>query len=187
MNRLFPLSLAAAALAATAFAAEPAPGYVDFGKLIPADQGTFVEVNVPTGLLKFAATLAAKQEPQAAQLLGNLKHVRVNVVELNDANRQQMLERVKTVRQELQSQGWNQIVTVREQPKGDDVQIFARTGDDAAIQGLVVTVIDNGNEVVLVNVVGEIKPEQLAELANRFDIEPLKKLKLPAPAPATQS
>jgi hypothetical protein len=33
---------------------------------------------------------------------------------------------------------------------------------------------------VLVNVVGDIKPEQIATLAERFDIEPLKHIKVAA-------
>jgi hypothetical protein len=74
-----------------------------------------------------------------------------------------------------------QIVTVREQPKGDDVQIYTKTRGEEAIEGLVVTVISDRNEVVLVNIVGDIKPEQIATLAERFNIDPLKKINLPKP------
>ena len=187
MNRILRTSTAAAALAlasaAFTFAADSATpvagsagGYVDFGKLVPSAEGKFVEINLSPGLLKFAATCVAKQEPQASELLGNLKHVRVNVVELSDRNREQTIERVKAVRQELESQGWTSMVNVREQPKGDDVQIFAKMRGEEAIEGLVVTVISGGREVVLVNIVGDIKAEQIATLAERFNIEPLKKV-----------
>jgi len=188
MNRIRRLCTAAAALASAAVslaAAEPAApiasdasGYVDFGQLVPSAEGKFVEINLSPGLLKFAATCVAKQEPQASALLGNLKHVRVNVVELSDRNREQTLERVKAVRQELATQGWTPMVNVREQPKGDDVQIFAKMRGDEAIEGLVVTVIDSNHEVVLVNIVGDIKAEQIATLADRFDIDSLKHVKL---------
>lgn len=186
MNRILRVSTTAAAIAwafaaASFAAADPAAGYVDFGKIIPATEGKFVEVNIPQGLLKFAAMFASKEEPQAAEVLGNLKHVRVNVVELSDANREQIIERVKAIRQELETKGWMQIVTVREQPKGDDVQIFTKTRGEEAIEGLVVTVISDRNEVVLVNIVGDIKPEQIATLAERFHIDPLKKINLPKP------
>ncbi|HUL52766.1 MAG TPA: DUF4252 domain-containing protein [Opitutaceae bacterium] len=188
MNRIRRLCTAAAALASAAVslaAAEPAApiasdasGYVDFGQLVPSAEGKFVEINLSPGLLKFAATCVAKQEPQASALLSNLKHVRVNVVELSDRNREQTLERVKAVRQELATQGWTPMVNVREQPKGDDVQIFAKMRGDEAIEGLVVTVIDSNHEVVLVNIVGDIKAEQIATLADRFDIDSLKHVKL---------
>ena len=183
MNSILRTSACAAALvwasASTSFAAaESSAGYVDFGKIAPSGEGRFVEVDLPEGLIKFAAKLTAKQEPQAADILGNLKHVRVNVVELGDGNRAEIIGRVKEVREKLASQGWSQVVNVREQPKGDDVQIFAKMRGEEAIEGLVVTVIDNKNEVVLVNIVGDIKPDQIATLAERFDIEPLKKLKI---------
>jgi hypothetical protein len=157
-------------------AADLAPGYVDFGGIVPSTEGKFVEVNLSEGILKFASTFACRQEPQSADVLRNLKHVRVNVVELSDANRSQIIERVKTVRQALETSGWTQIVNVREQPKGDDVQIFAKMRGEEAIEGLVVTVIEGNHEVVLVNIVGNIKPEQIAALADRFNIDPLKKV-----------
>ncbi len=188
MNRILRTSAAVAALAcasaAVTFAAVEsaspvagsAGGYVDFGKLVPSAEGKFVEINLSPGLLKFAATCVAKQEPQVSEVLGNLKHVRVNVIELSDRNREQTIERVKAVRQELEAQGWTPMVNVREQPKGDDVQIFAKMRGEEAIEGLVVTVISGNREVVLVNIVGDIKPEQIATLAERFNIDPLKKV-----------
>ncbi len=184
-------SLAVAALACVAAislsAAEPAAvettadGYVDFGQLVPADTGKFVEVNLPTGLLKFAAACVSKQEPQASELIGSLRHVRVNVVELNDANRAQTLERVRAVRRQLAAAGWTTLASVREQADGNDVQIFARMRGETAIAGLAVTVIGEDHEVVLVNIVGDITAEQIATLADRLHIDPLKHVQLPKP------
>ena len=183
MNPILRTSACAAALvwasaSASFAAADPSPGYVDFGKIAPSGEGRFVEVDLPEGLIRFAAKLTSKQEPQAAEVLGNLKHVRVNVVELGDANREEIVGRVKAVRKELESLGWSQVVNVHEQPKGDDVQVFAKMRGEEAIEGLVVTVISDQKEVVLVNIVGDIKPDQIATLAERFNIEPLKNIKL---------
>ena len=47
-------------------------------------------------------------------------------------------------------------------------------------------VIDGGKQAVFVNVVGDIKPEQLSMLGETLHIDPLKKLGLPEkkePAP----
>ncbi len=190
MKSTLRLLLAAAALGGTAAvslpAAEPAAvatsdGFVDFGQLVPSPEGKFVEVNLSPSLLKFAAMCVSKQEPQASELIGNLRQVRVNVVELTDANRENILERVRAVRQQLAAAGWTTLVNVREQPKGDDVQIFARMRGEEAIQGLAVTVIGENREVVLINIVGEIKAEQIATLAERLHIDPLKDVHLPKP------
>jgi hypothetical protein len=185
MKSLLPNTTAAVFLAglfATTIgaAAETSSGYVDFGKIAPTTEGKFVEVDLPEGLIKFAAKIATKADPQAAEVLGNLEHVRVNVVELNAANREAIVGRVQAIRQELAAQGWSPIVNVREQPRGDDVQIFAKTRGEEAIAGLVITVVEGSREVVLVNIVGNIKPEQIATLADRFDIEPLKRIKVAA-------
>jgi len=191
MNPILRSSVAAAAIvcaiaAVSLTAAEPiatatSGGYVDFGQLVPSSEGKFVEVNLSPGLLKFAALCVAKEEPQASALLSSLRRVRVNVVELSDANRASTIERVQAVRQELAAQGWTSLANVREQPKGDDVQIFAKMRGEEAIEGLVVTVISGGREVVLVNIVGEIKPDQIATLAAQFHIDPLKEVHLPQP------
>ena len=42
------------------------------------------------------------------------------------------------------------------------------------------TVMDGTKQAVFVNVVGNIKPEQLALIGDRLNIEPLKKLGHPA-------
>ena len=76
-----------AVLSVASFAAETEPGFVDIGQLMASAKGKFVEVNLSTGMLKFAAKLAARQEPEAAELIGNLKRIRVNVVSLDDSNR----------------------------------------------------------------------------------------------------
>ena len=152
-----------------------APGYVDFGKLAPsASGGEFVEVHIKNNLISMAARLAEKSEPQVAELLRGLQLIRVNIIGLNGENRADMEKRVKTIRSELDSQGWERIVTA--QQKNEDVGIYIKTRGQEAVEGLVVTVIEAKGQAVLVNVVGDIKPEKLAVLGERFNIEPLKKI-----------
>ena len=50
-------------------------------------------------------------------------------------------------------------------------------GTDDSVEGLVVTVIDSSKkELVFVNLVGNIKPEQIATIGKRLNIDPLAKL-----------
>ena len=168
----------AAVLSAQSFAAESDPGYVDIGQLVPSAKGEFVEVNLSPGLLKFAAKIAAKQEPEAAALIGNLKRVRINVVGLDDANRAGTVEQFEGIRRKLEAQGWTQMVTVREREGGDNVTVHAKQRGDDVIEGLVVTVLSEKGEAVFVNIVGTISAEQIATLAEQFDIEPLRHVKM---------
>jgi hypothetical protein len=162
------------ALSTAAFAAENEAGYIDIGKLMPAAKGQFVEVNLSTAMLKFAAKLAARQEPETAELIRNLKSIRINVVGLDDSNRASTVEQIESVRRKLETQGWTKLVTVREKEGGDNVDVHVLQRGDDAIDGLVVTVIDHKGEAVFVNIVGNINADQIAKIADKFDIEPLK-------------
>jgi len=170
----FAVASLALALTGAARAADTEPGYADIGKLMPSAQGKFVEINLSPGMLKFAARIAAHQEPETADLLANLKRIRVNVVSLDDANRASTIEKIDAIRRSLEAQGWTQMVTVREKEGGDNVDIHVKQHGDDAIDGLVVTVIDRNGEAVFVNIVGNINADQLAKVAEKFDIEPLR-------------
>jgi hypothetical protein len=149
-------------------------GYVDFGRFSPPKSGgQFVEVNIRDNLIGMVARLAAAQEPEVAELLGGLKRIRVNVIGLDDDNRSEIGDRVGKLATELSDQGWERIVTAR--TGKDDVNVFLKMRDQEAVEGIVVTILQDNSEAVLINVVGDIRPEQIATLGERFDIEPLKK------------
>lgn len=177
---VLPLAAATSSLAADPAAAadSSSEGYVDFGAFTPpGDGGQFVEVNLQHNLLALVARLAAKEEPEVSKLLAGLHSVRVNVVSVNDSNRADIAQRVATARAELARRGWQKVVTAMEE--NQDVGIYMKTGADDVIEGIAITVLDDKDQAVFVNVVGNIRPEQIAMLADRMDIEPLKHV-LPA-------
>lgn len=182
MKNLLRSSFAAAtlSLALTTFAsaAEAQSGAIDIGQLMPSAKGEFVEINLSSAMLKFAARIAARQEPEAAELIRNLKSIRVNVVGLDDTNRDSTIEQIEGVRRKLEAQGWTKMVTVREKNGGDNVDVHVMQRGEEAIDGLVVTVLDKKGEAVFVNIVGNINADQIAQIADKFDIEPLRKVHL---------
>ncbi len=158
--------------------ADPSPasvaGQIDFGPISAPAEGQFVEVNIRSNLISMAARLTEKSEPEVAKLLRGLQAIRVNVVALNDENREELKERITALRTKLTEQGWERIVAVKE--RKDDVGVFIKLRGEDAIEGVVVTVIHGDKEVVFVNVVGDIRPEQIAKVGESLNIEPLKKL-----------
>jgi hypothetical protein len=161
-------------LALNAFADDRPAGHFDFGKLPTSSAGgEQVEIAVGGAILGIAAKLIDKKEPEAAALFRSVKSVRVHVLELKDDNRKEMLDRVKQIRADLDAKGWDRVVSV--QQKKDDVAVFLKTRGEEAIEGLVVTVLDGDKEAVLVNIVGDIKPEQVALLGEKLKLDPLKK------------
>ena len=165
-----------AALSTIAYAAPAEAGSIDIGQLLPSAKGEFVEVNLSPGILKFAAKLAARHDPEAAELVANLKSIHINVVDMDDSNRTTTIEKIETVRRKLEAQGWTKMVTVREKDDGDNVNVHVLQHGEESIDGLVVTVIDRKGEAVFVNIVGNINADQIAKIADKFDIDPLKKV-----------
>jgi Domain of unknown function (DUF4252) len=181
MKSLRSLFLAAglvAALSVPAIAAESEAGFIDIGQLMPSAKGEFVEVNLSPGMLKFAAKIAAKQEPEAAAILANLKRVRVNVVSMDDTNRQGTITQIEGIRRKLEAQGWTKMVTVREGEDGDNVDVHVMQRNEDVIDGLVVTVLDRSGEAVFVNIVGNISADQIATVAENLNITPLKHVRV---------
>lgn len=99
--------VAGLAFAVPAFAENSShPGHVDLGTFTAAAGCEFVEVNLQSAVIKFAAKIAAVQEPETAQMLRNIESVRVNVVGLDDSNRASTLSRITGIRADLAKRGW---------------------------------------------------------------------------------
>jgi hypothetical protein len=150
------------------------PGYVDFGNIAELAGGSTVDIHLKGPLLSMAAKIVDKSEAEVAELLGSLQLVRVNVFKLDDKNREEVHKRIKAIRGELEGKKWDQLVSVRE--KNEEVGVYVKTRGEEALEGLVVTVLDGKREAVLVNIVGDFKPEQLGTLAEKFNIDVLKKM-----------
>jgi len=177
-NRLQSLLVAVAVSAATStpLQAASSDGFVDFGKFSEAAQaGDFVEVNVSSNLISLAAKLVEKQQGETAKLLRSVEAVRVIVVGLTDTNRAEVEAQVKRIRKELDGKGWERLVVAAKQ-QGEDVAVFLKTRGDEAVAGLAVTALDPKKGAVLVNLVGNIRPEQIAAVGEALNIEPLKEV-----------
>src|SRR2546423_1194571 len=144
MKRLMPFVAAVAivsTLASTSLAAENPPGQVDFGKFAPPGSGgEFVEGNLSSSLISLAAKFVEKDEPEIARLLNSVQMVRVNVIGVNDENRADLAKRTQKIRKELDSKGWERIVSAQKQDQ--DVGIYLKTEGKDTVQGVVVMVME---------------------------------------------
>ncbi len=150
------------------------PGQVDFGTFEPPGSGgQFVEINIKGELIGFAARLTERHEPKIAELIRTLKGLRVNVIGVDDSNRDTLAQRIRALRSNLSERGWERIVTVQE--NGQDVGVYLKHGAEDTIEGVVITVLDGNKEAVFVNVVGNIQPDRIVALGEQLNILPLKK------------
>lgn len=151
------------------------PGQVDFGTFSPSiTSGEFVEVNVTSSLISLATKFIEKDEPEVAKLLKGLQLVHVNVIGVNEENRADLESKAQKIRKDLDGNGWERIVMAQQQ--GQNVGVYLKTQNKDTVQGLVVTVMEGNKQAVFINVVGDIRPEQLSLLGERLHIEPLKNL-----------
>jgi hypothetical protein len=173
IRHFFPIAALMTAITLNAQGANPPAGYIDFGKF-PQSSGEFVEIDLKNNLLAMVARLTQKEEPEVAELLRGVHSIRVNVIGLNDENREDMETRIKSIRTELDTKGWERIVTAQN-PK-EDVGIYLKTRAEEAVEGLVLTVLQDKREAVLINIVGDIKLEKIGALGDRLNLAPLKKV-----------
>lgn len=171
--RLLPVSAIATALLAAPLWAETAE--IDFGSFTPpAKGGQFIEVNLKGNLLGMAARVADKEEPEAAALLKSIQSINVHVIGLDDGNRASTQQRITEIRGQLEAKGWEKNVTVKEEQS--DIAVYTKLHGQESVEGIVVTIFEEKQQAVVVNIVGDIRPEKLISVGERFDIEPLKKL-----------
>lgn len=176
MHRSLRIAFVSVAALAVSHLRAAEAGVVDFGKFTKSERGEFVDITLGGGVLKLASFFVKHEEPAAAAMMRSISKVRVNVVGMDDTNRFATTEKMSSVRRELVSQGWEQIVTVQGK-RDEDVAIFLKQRDGEIVEGVVVTVIDERkNEAVFINVVGNIRAEQLAELGGHLKIDRLSRL-----------
>jgi len=100
--------------------------------------------------------------------------VHVNVIGLSDDNRAEMQKRAQKVRKDLAAKGWERIVVAQQNEK--EAGVYLKMSDKGAVQGLAAVVMDGDQHAVFVNIVGEIRPEQIALIGDKLHLDPLKKL-----------
>ncbi len=141
----------------------------DFQKLIPFEQlqakaHETVEVNLDGNMLAIAKkflSAAKPEEAEARKLLDGVRGIYVRVLNFQKEGEYSMAD-VEKIRAAIKGPGWQSVVDVRSSGKGDNAGVYMKT-DGNEIQGLVVVAAEP-RELTLVNVVGNIHPDQLRKL-----------------------
>jgi hypothetical protein len=116
-------------------------------------------------VLHFAARYM-DDDPETQALLRSLEGVRIRIYEVS-GDTDKIARNFENMGQKLGDDGWNPIMLVREE--GELVQMYAKTGDDR-ILGLTIVSADD-EEVVIVNVMGDIDPAQYTEVIVALDVD----------------
>jgi hypothetical protein len=153
------------------------PGYVDFDALeIFGDVEPKIEVYLREQMLALVAKFLENEDPELYDLLMKLKLVRVQVFDIDhDMAGKFENQSAKTVKV-LDKEGWERVVRVREDD--ESVFVYIKPSENYEwIQGVVVLAMEDYEEAVFVNIVGDIKPEDVHRLGEHFDVEELDSIR----------
>lgn len=129
-----------------------------------------VDVNLDGALLKLAGKFLSDKDPdeaQAKKLVTGLKGIFVRSYEFDETGQYDTND-IAQIRNQLKSSNWTQVISVHNKKEGENSDIFIKN-DGANIAGLVV-LVEEPKELTIVNISGQINPEQLGELSGHFGI-----------------
>ena len=130
-----------------------------------------VEVNIDGKLLDTAKRVLMKVKDQDAQKVGQaingLKGIYVRVYNFENEN-QYSANDVDEIRNQLSAPGWEKLANVRSKKNNQKVDVYTMFSGDA-MDGLAVVVSDS-KSVALVNIIGPIDIDLLAELGGHLNI-----------------
>lgn len=138
-----------------------------------------VEVKMDGPMLRWASKFLSAEDPderKAAKLITNLKGVYVRSFEFENEGAYTSAE-VEELRAQFRSPVWSKVVGVRSQRDGDNVDVFFKV-EDEQMAGIVIIAAE-AKELTVVNIVGPIDVDQLADLGGEFGIPKLNAKTLP--------
>ena len=161
------------ALAAASVANAQDPARLRFEKLSQLENRAqdVVEVNIDGKLLDLAKRVLVKVNDKDAKKVGQaisgLKGIYVRVFNFANENEYNPAD-VEEIRAQLRAPGWEKLANVRSKKNNQKVDVYTMfTGD--TMSGVAV-VISESKSVALVNVIGPIDIDLLAEMSGRLNI-----------------
>ena len=120
-----------------------------------------VDVDLSGAMLQVAAAAMENQDPSIVEFVSNLERVRVQVGVPSTVDAAAVAQKMGDAHATLGGAGWQTILSVEE---GSE-QVYLYAIESAGnIAGLTALVNEGGEEVVVVNIVGDIDPQTLGRL-----------------------
>jgi hypothetical protein len=141
-------------------------GYADLESLGMHDTDRVMSLSIGPTLLHFAARYM-DDDPETRDLLRSLDGVRIRIYEI-DGDASRVAQRIFSMSEHLQEDGWDPVLLVREQD--EEVHMLVRMDNDH-ISGMTVLVSDGESEAVIVNLMGEIRPEQFGDVMVALEVD----------------
>ena len=130
-----------------------------------------VEVNIDGKLLDLAKRVMVKvNDPNAkkiGQAISGLKGIYVRVYNFTNENQYNIAD-IDEIRSQLQSPGWEKLVNVRSKKDNQKIDVFTMFAGD--VMSGVAVVVSESKSIAVINVIGPIDIDLLAELSGKMNI-----------------
>jgi hypothetical protein len=145
---------------------------LDIPDFKPLEHRAVESVNITLGpwLLHAAAHLVDKDDPDAAsvkELLKNLHSIRIRSFEFGSEGAYSKAD-IDAVRRQLTGPGWTQVVQVRNQKQGEDVDIYMSIVDDHT-NGFAL-IASEPRQFTIINIVGSVKLEDIGKIQRQLHL-----------------
>lgn len=173
INHLLKFMLPAILLFAAVAAANAQDARLNFEKLNGFGERArdVVEVNIDGKLLDLAKRVTVKTNDKDAKKIGQaisgLKGIYVRVFNFEQENEYDIAD-VEAIRSQLLSPGWEKLARVRSKKNNQKIDVFTMFSGD--VMSGVAVVISESKSVALVNIIGTIDLDMLAELSGKLNI-----------------
>jgi hypothetical protein len=166
LRLLSAISLSVALSACGLTAPRSSEGFADLESLGTRDTDNVMTLSIGPALLRFAAN-HVDDDPEVRELLKGLDGVRIRIYEIDgDAGR--VATRIDNMSRHLQDNGWEAVMLIREED--ESTHMLLRTVD-GQICGMTVLVSDGESEAVVINLMGEIQPQQFGDVMLALDTD----------------
>ena len=134
-----------------------------------------VTVTLDKSMLQFAGKFMGDHDGDEAdvrKVMAGLDSIYVRSFEFRHEGEYSMAD-VDAVRNQLQSPAWGRMVGVRSK-RGENVDVYFKDGGNGKL-GDIVVIAAEPKELTIVNIIGTLDPEKLADLGGQFGIPRLEK------------
>lgn len=152
-------------------------GYANLDSPGINDTNRTMSLSLGKTTLRFAARFL-DDEPETQALLRSLDGVRVRIYEVDrDGNTARITSNFENMGNKLNNDGWQPIMLVREE--GELVQMYMKPSRNGVISGLTIVSADD-EEVVVVNVMGDIDPAKFSDVMVALDVDDAPEVQIAA-------
>jgi hypothetical protein len=130
------------------------------------DTDNSMTLSIGPTLLRFAAA-HIDDDPETRALLRDLDGVRIRIYEI-ERNSDRVAQRLSNMQSKLQQSGWEPVMLVREE--GEETHLLVKIRDER-ILGLTLLTMDEDSEVVVINLMGEIRPQSFSNVMVALDVD----------------